>query len=117
MRPLPNKIRKKSKKKLPIEGIQTESGSQDTPTSEQSGLTIDEMENESTGSLSSIFPYSFSIRLISSNWTKMINSAQKILLKLLSADQIFVPVSTQQVEPIGNNISMYVMSYINRNTT
>ena len=43
---------------MPVEGIQTESGSQDTPTSEHSGLTIDEMENESAGSLSSIFLYS-----------------------------------------------------------
>ena len=54
-------------KKLPVEGIQTESGSQDKPISEQSGLTIDEMENESAGSLSSIFPYSLSIRFILSN--------------------------------------------------
>ena len=104
-------------KKTPVEGIQTESGSQDTPISEQSGLTIDEIENESAGSLSSIFPYSLSIRFISSNQTKIINSAQNILLKLLSADQIFVPVSTQQVEPIGNNILICVISYINRKTT
>ena len=48
----------KNAKKLPVEGIQTESGSQDTPTSEQSRLTIDEMEIESTGPLSSIFPNS-----------------------------------------------------------
>ena len=89
MRPLSNKIGKKKQKKLPVEGIQAQSGSQDIPISEQSGLTIDEMENESTGSPSSIFPYSLSIRFISSNQTKMINSAQNILLKLLSADQIF----------------------------
>ena len=38
-------------KKLPVEGIQTESGSQDKPISEQSRLTIDEMETESTGPL------------------------------------------------------------------
>ena len=49
------KIGKRNKKKLHVEGIQIESGSQYTPTSEHSGLTIDEMENESTGSLSSIF--------------------------------------------------------------
>ena len=79
----------KNAKKLPVEGIQTESGSQDTPTSEQSGLTIDEMENESTGSLSSIFPYSLFIRFIFSNYTKMINIAQNILLKILSTDDIF----------------------------
>ena len=84
------KLEKKNAKKLPVEGIQTESGSQDTPLSEHSGLTTDEMENESTGSLSSIFPYLLSIRFISSNKTKMINSAQNILLKLLSADQIIV---------------------------
>ena len=79
----------KKAKKLPVEGIQTESGSHDTPTSEQSGLTIDQRENESTGSIGSIFLFTFSIWLISSNQTKMINSEQNILLKLLSADQIF----------------------------
>ena len=73
----------KGSKKIPVEGIQTESGSQDTPTSEHSGLTTDEMENESTGSLSSIFLFTFSIWLISSNQTKMINSEQNIVLKLL----------------------------------
>ena len=89
MRPLPIKIGKKTQKKLPVDGIQTESESHDTPTSDKSGLTIEERENESTGTLSSIFLYSFFIRLISSNQTKMINSEQNILLKLLSADQIF----------------------------
>ena len=90
MRLLPIKIGKKRKNKLPVEGIQTESGSQDTPTSEQSRLTIDEMEIESTGPLSSIFLYSLSVRFISSNQTKMINSAKNMLLKLLSVDQIFI---------------------------
>ena len=60
----------KNAKKLPVEGIQTESASQDKPIPEQSRLTIDEMENESTGPLSSIFPYSLSIRFISSNQKK-----------------------------------------------
>ena len=46
---------------IAVEGIQEESRSQDIPTSEQSGLTIYEMENESTGSPTSIFPYSLSI--------------------------------------------------------
>ena len=41
----------KNAKKLPVEGIQTESGSQDNPISEQSRLTADEMEIESTGPL------------------------------------------------------------------
>ena len=54
----------KNEKKLPVEGIQTESGSQDKPISEQSRLTIDEMETESTEPLGSIFPYSSSIRFI-----------------------------------------------------
>ena len=48
-------LKKGKKKKLHVEGIRTESGSQDTPTTEHPGWTIDEMENESTGSLSSIF--------------------------------------------------------------
>ena len=55
MRPLSNKIEKRKQKKLPVEEIQTESGSQDTPTSEHSGWMTDEIENESTGSPSSIF--------------------------------------------------------------
>ena len=46
---------KRKEKKLPVEGIRTESGSQDTPTTEHPGWTTDEMENESTGSFSSIF--------------------------------------------------------------
>ena len=54
MRPLSNKIEKRKKKQLPGEGIQIESGSQDTPTTEHFGWTTDEMENESTGSLSKI---------------------------------------------------------------
>ena len=54
----------KNAKKLPFEGIQTESGSQDNPISEQSRLTADEMDIESTGPLGSIFPYSSSIRFI-----------------------------------------------------
>ena len=61
----------KKEKKLPVEGIQTVSRSHDTPTSEKSRLTIDEMEIESTGPLSSIFPYSLSIRFISSNFKKI----------------------------------------------
>ena len=55
MRPLSNKIRKSKQKQLHVEEIQTKSGSKDTPISEHSRLTTDEMENESTGSLSSIF--------------------------------------------------------------
>ena len=51
-------------KQLPFEGIQSESGTQDNPISEQSRLTADEMEIESTGQLGSIFPYSSSIRFI-----------------------------------------------------
>ena len=54
----------KNAKKLPFEGIQSESGPQDNPISEQSRLTADEMEIESTGPLGSIFPYSSSIRFI-----------------------------------------------------
>ena len=54
MRPLSNKIEKSKQKKLPVQGIQTESGLQDTPTTEHSGWTKDEMENESMGSLMSI---------------------------------------------------------------
>ena len=54
----------KKGKKLPFEGIQTEFGSEDNPISEQSRLTVDEMEIESTGPLGSIFPYSSSIRFI-----------------------------------------------------
>ena len=57
-------MKKKMQKQLPFEGIQTESGSQDNPISEQSRLTADEMEIESTGPLDSIFPYSSSIRFI-----------------------------------------------------
>ena len=51
-------------KKLPFEGIQSESGTQDNPISEQSRLTADEMEIESTEPLGSIFPYSSSIRFV-----------------------------------------------------
>ena len=57
-------MKKKMQKKIPIEGIQTESGPQDKPISEQSRLTVDEIEIESTGPLGSIFPYSSSIRFI-----------------------------------------------------
>ena len=60
-------MEEKNAKTLPVEGIQTDSGSQDIPTPEQSRLTIDEMAIESTGPLSSIFSYSLSIRLILSN--------------------------------------------------
>ena len=41
MRRLSNKIGKKKQKRLPVQGIQAKSGSQDIPLSEQSGLTID----------------------------------------------------------------------------
>ena len=61
------KLETKNAKKLPVEGIQTESRPQDKPISEQSRLTMDEMETESAGPLGSTFHYSSFIWFILPN--------------------------------------------------
>ena len=117
MRSLSNNIEKRKQKQLHVEGIQTESGTQDTPTSGHSGRTTYEIEMNQRDYLVQYFHNHYSFDSISQFKQKIKIVHTSFCSKYYLRITFSLLVSIQQLGPIVNNILIYIIPYIKRKTT